>query len=201
MLSVLLVFFVVLTTNLIDKDNFRRVKESIVTIYEDRLVANDLIYELSLLVHEKEMAAALSNDRFFQGPNDRVNEKIDILIKKYLTTKLTDQEASIFGMLQDDLSQLNQIEASTNIDMPAYNKQLSNIKENLYDLSKIQLKEGRNQMLLSKEAFRDVELFTRMEIYVLILLAIIIQVIILYKPKKDSDWCSPNDPLLLYRRD
>ena len=187
MLSVLLVFFVVLTTNLIDKDNFRRVKESIVTIYEDRLVANDLIYELSLLIHEKEMAAALSNDRFFQGPNDRVNEKIDILIKKYLTTKLTDQEASIFGMLQDDLSQLNQIEASTNIDMPAYNKQLSNIKENLYDLSKIQLKEGRNQMLLSKEAFRDVELFTRMEIYVLILLAIIIQVIILYKPKKEPD--------------
>jgi hypothetical protein len=187
MLSVLLVFFVILTTNLIDKDNFRRVKESIVTIYEDRLVANDLIYELSLLIHEKEMAAALSEGSFFQGPNDRVNEKINILVEQYLTTKLTDQEASIFGMLQDDLSKLSQIEASSNMNMPAYRKQLSNIKENLYDLSKIQLKEGRNQMLLSKAAFKDVELFTRLEIYVLIILAIIIQVIILYKPKGDSE--------------
>ena len=57
-LSVLLVFFLILATNLIDKDNFRRVKNSIVTIYEDRLVANDLIFELSQLVHQKELAAA-----------------------------------------------------------------------------------------------------------------------------------------------
>ncbi len=182
-LGVLLVFFLILATNLIDRDNFRRVKDSIVTIYEDRLVANDLIYELSLLIHKKELAIASSDNDFFEGPNERVNEKIDIMIEKYLTTKLTDREARIFGLLQVDLNNLYKIEAAADLDINAYQDQLSIIKDNLYELSKIQLEEGKNQMLISKEAFKDVELFTRLEIYLLIFLAIIIQVIILYKPR------------------
>ncbi len=186
-LSVLLVFFLILATNLIDKDNFRRVKNSIVTIYEDRLVANDLIFELSQLVHQKELAAATADTEFFNTPNQRVNEKIDILIEKYLTTKLTDREEKTFGLLQDDLQTLRKMEVPQPRDESAYLRELANIKDNLRELTKIQLREGRNQLAISKEAVKNVELFTRMEIYLLIFLAIAIQLIIIYTPKKKSD--------------
>jgi type IV secretory pathway VirB6-like protein len=185
-LGVLLVFVLILATNLIDKDNFRRVKNSIVTIYEDRLVVNDLIFELSQMIHQKELAAVTSDSEFFNGPIQRINEKIDIIIEKYLTTKLTEREEKTFGLLQDDLQELRKMEVPQPSDQMAYREKLSNIKDNLHELTKIQLREGRNQMAISKEAIKHVELFTRIEIYLLIFLAIAIQVIIIYTPKKKS---------------
>lgn len=181
-LSVLLVFFLILTTNLIDKENFRRVKNSIVTIYEDRIVANDLIFEYLLLIHEKELAVASSDTDFFKERNAQVKKKIENLTSRYLTTKLTDREAVVFEMFREDLSKLERIEASMDVDKATYDNLLFDIKEKLNELSKIQLKEGRNQVALSKEAFDDVELFTQLEIYILIFLAIVVQIIILYKP-------------------
>ena len=64
-LGILLIFVVVLTTNLVDRGNFNRIKNSVVTIYEDRIVANDLIFEISTLVHEKELAFRTSDSDFF----------------------------------------------------------------------------------------------------------------------------------------
>jgi len=57
------------------------------------------------------------------------------------------------------------------------------VKENLYDLAKIQLSEGRRQMHISQKSVDTIELFTHIEIYMLIILAIIVQVIVIYKPK------------------
>jgi len=42
-------------------------------------------------------------------------------------------------------------------------------------------------MTLSQRAIDDVELFTQIEIYSLIFLAIIAQIIILYNPKRDPE--------------
>ena len=53
-LGILMVFVLIIATNLIDKNNFVRVRDSVVTIYEDRLVANDLIFEMLKSVQEKE---------------------------------------------------------------------------------------------------------------------------------------------------
>jgi len=62
-------------------------------------------------------------------------------------------------------------------------KRISEVKDNLYDLSKIQLDEGKKQMSISEKAISSVELFTQIEIYILIFLAILIQIIVIYKPK------------------
>jgi len=45
-LGILIVFILILATNLIDRNNFIRVKDSVVTIYEDRLIASDLVFEM-----------------------------------------------------------------------------------------------------------------------------------------------------------
>jgi hypothetical protein len=64
-------------------------------------------------------------------------------------------------------------------------KHIANVEENLHELSKIQLNEGQRQMLISKRVLDTVELFTQIEIYFLIVLAIIVQIIVIYKPKEE----------------
>jgi hypothetical protein len=53
----------------------------------------------------------------------------------------------------------------------------------LYDLSKVQLKEGKRQMSLSEKTMDTIELFTQVEIIFLIVMAVLIQLIVLYQPK------------------
>lgn len=65
---------------------------------------------------------------------------------------------------------------------------LDETTEILDALSQIQLTEGNRQMNITKRAVEDIELFTELEIYFLIFLAILIQIVILYNPKtKKSD--------------
>jgi hypothetical protein len=60
---------------------------------------------------------------------------------------------------------------------------ISDIKDDLYDLSKVQLKEGKRQMSLSEKTMDTIELFTQVEIIFLIVMAVLIQLIVLYQPK------------------
>lgn len=40
-------FFLVLATNLVDRSNFNRIKNSVISIYEDRLVAKGIIFDMN----------------------------------------------------------------------------------------------------------------------------------------------------------
>ena len=46
------------------------------------------------------------------------------------------------------------------------------------------MNEGKKQMSISKRAIDSIELFTQLEIYALIFLGIIVQVIVIYNPKE-----------------
>ncbi|MGY5353934.1 MCP four helix bundle domain-containing protein [Wenyingzhuangia sp. IMCC45467] len=186
-LSVLLIFFIVLSTNLVDKDNFNSLKQSVTTIYEDRIVVCDLIFETSLLIQDKEIAIVSADTLFFKNKNAKVNREIDSYIKKYEQTKLTDKERNIFDDLKTELERLYKLE--NNSKTPSSKKVLSSIhliKEKLQHLSKIQLDEGKLQMHMSNKAMKTINLFTQIEIIFLIIIAILVQVIILYNPKKNN---------------
>jgi hypothetical protein len=185
--GVLLVFFIILATNIIDKDNFNRMRNSIVTIYEDRVVASDLIFEMGLLVQQKEIALLSQDTLFFKEENERVNGEIQQLIAKYEETKLTKEEKRIFEDLKIQLEKLEKEEnADGSLALHANEKLFSTINEvvrNLHDLSKVQLKEGRREMARSNRAMETIDLFTQIEIIILVLIAVLIQVLILYNPK------------------
>lgn len=185
--GVLLVFFIILATNIIDKDNFNRIRSSIVTIYEDRIVASDLIFEMSLLVQQKEIALLSQDTLFFKEENERVNGEIQQLIAKYEETKLTKEEKRIFEDLKIQLEKLEKEEnADGSLALHANEKLFSTINEvvrNLHDLSKVQLKEGQREMARSNRAMETIDLFTQIEIIILVLIAVLIQVLILYNPK------------------
>ena len=174
-------------TNLIDKGNFIRVKDSVVTMYKDRLIANDLIFEMSQLFQEKEMALALSDSLYFDKRNKKVNTDIQVYISQYENTFLTDDEKKLFSDLKESFIGLCKSEENLVVSQPLNNSGWQNhmgeVRSTLSALSKIQLIEGKRQMGISTKAIESVELFTQMEIYLLIVLAILIQLIVMYKPK------------------
>ncbi|MEZ5009580.1 MAG: hypothetical protein R2753_15650 [Chitinophagales bacterium] len=187
--SILLVFFIVLTTNLVDKGNFNSLRHSVTTIFEDRIVANDLIFDISLLMQEKEVAFITSDSLFLQYENEKVNRDIEGLIERYEQTKLTQQEQIFFNDLKDELTHLKSLEEdyidSKSKENNKLLKSIDEITEHLHDLSKVQLKEGQQQMFISNERMDTIHFFTQVEIVFLIVMGILVQIIILYKPKEN----------------
>jgi hypothetical protein len=187
-LGILLVFVLIVTTNLIDRNNFVRVRNAVVTIYEDRLIANDLIFEMLRSVQEKEVAVALKDTAFFQQRNSVLNQDIQGSIRRFEQTKLTTEERKIFNELKNNIEALKDSEKAFEeagfVDNSKLASQIANVKRNLYDLTKIQLDEGGRQVAISQKAIDTVELFTQIEIYLLVFLAVLIQIIVMYKPRK-----------------
>ncbi|MDO6761819.1 MCP four helix bundle domain-containing protein [Tamlana sp. 2_MG-2023] len=187
-LGILMVFVLIMATNLIDKNNFERVRDSVVTIYEDRVIASDLIFEMLKSIQEKELAVAVSDSTFFTTENANVNDHLHTLVSRFEETKLTRDEAEVFRNLKDNVQLLvtaeNQFLKSNQQNKTALVKHIEALKTNLDDLSKIQLSEGSRQASISRRALNAVELFTQIEIFILVFLAIVIQVIVMYKPKE-----------------
>jgi len=186
-LGILMIFVLIVTTNLIDKNNFIRVRDSVVTIYEDRLVAKNLIFEMSKIIQEKELAVALSDSNFFETKNPKLNRDLQLMVAKFEDTKLTAEESRIFINYKEDLQALLVTEIqfinSDYLRNSEVNKDIASVKNYLNDLAKIQLTEGGRQLAISKRAVESIELFTQIEIYILVFLAIVIQIIVMYKPK------------------
>jgi len=187
-LGILIVFVLILSTNIIDRENFLRVKAAIITIYEDRLIANDLLFEMLESVQDKEIAAATVDSVFFLEKNPLINKDIKVFVSKFQQTKLTSEEETIFEKLKDNIEKLKITEVafveSKFSEKTALLNQISKVKKNLHALSKIQLNEGGRQMSISKNAMETMELFTTIEINILIFLAILIQIVVIYNPNK-----------------
>lgn len=188
--SILLVFFIVLSTNLVDQKNYNRLKKSVTNIYKDRIVASDLLFEIVLLVHEKEIAIISSDTQFFQKRNKHVNNEINQYVLTYDETKLTEKEHGIFNDLKKELNHLKVLEEKYEVsDANHKNKTLQalkSIKIKLQNLSKIQIDEGKQEMLMSNKAMKTIDIFTNIEIIFLVIMAILVQIIILYNPKKSK---------------
>jgi len=186
-----MIFVLIIATNLIDRENFTRVKNTVSNIYKDRLIAKDLIFKISNKINEKEVAAILKDVHFFEGKNIHVNTVIDSLLYKFEQTNLTKEESVIFSKLKNQINSLKQIENNTfkksdTKDKNSFLKDIAMIKRTLVDLSKIQLTEGSRQVSISKKALSTIKLFTQIEIYFLVFLAIIVQIIIVYDPKSNK---------------
>lgn len=188
-LGILMIFVLIIATNLIDKNNFVRVRDSVITIYEDRLIANDLIFKIMNAAQEKEIAAVQLDSTFFQNKNFKVNKNLQSLISRFEKTKLTPKEANVFNDLKENVQYLIKAESeflgANYKDNSKIVSRIKRVKVNLNDLSKIQLNEGSRQMSISKRALDTVELFTQIEIYFLVFLAVLVQVIVMYKPKEN----------------
>ncbi len=189
--GLLLVFFVILATNRIDQANFNKVEDSIVTIYEDRLVVKDLIFKIGSLLEEKRMALATSDTAFFRQRNAVVNAEIDHLLRLFRETRLTEAEdrtLTSFGKQMENL-QTDETELGNPGTLMATNElgiQLDILKRQIQTLSEIQLSEGKRQLLIGSQAIQSSKLLLQVELIVLIVLALGIQFLVLPKPRKEK---------------
>lgn len=182
--SILLVFFIVLITNIIDRENFNRLSYSVTTMYEDRIVACDLIFEMSSIMQKKQVAALTSDTVFFTKRNEPLNQELQHKVDSYSRTRLTEEEKEVFTQLKSELIQLKESESrALAVSSNEMLSRIQNVEMLLNDLSKIQIQEGKRQVSISNRAKDAINLFTQGEIIFLIIMAVLVQIIILYKPK------------------
>lgn len=188
-LGIVLIFVLVITTNLIDRQNFAIVNDSIETIYADRLVAQDIIYDLSSSMQEKKLLY-LQNEQVLASGHQVINSRLDTDLDRFGKTRLTLAEASIFNQLKKEISLLKSYEDGVNDERKSRDdvqKTMDSIRKYLDDLSDVQMTEARRELHESKMAIASANLFTQLEIAALVIMAILVQVIILYTPKIDPD--------------
>lgn len=187
-LGILLVFALIVTTNLVDRRNFLRVKEAVTAMYEDRLLAKGLIFDALAMLQEKELAVERADKTFFLSRNTEVNQELAALLQSFGETRLTQEEQHVFMNFKKHVEQLKSLEsgfvASGLSQKEALLKHLGHSKGYLHKLSAIQLSEGRRQLAITEKAVDSVEFYTQVEIYILIFLAIAVQMVVIYTPKK-----------------
>lgn len=190
--ALIVVFLLVLATNLIDRSHFEIVQKSMTTVYEDRLVAKEYIYKISRQLQIKRNAINSDSHEDFHSLRIQVNDSIDQLINKFSETRLTETEALRLDNLKSSIRQLSDYEKS-NFNGEPINKELelidqmdryySEVLVELDVLAEIQIAEGKRETMNSGRAIDSSNFISRLEIGALILLGLMIQFVIFLKPR------------------
>lgn len=186
--AVLGVFLIILATNLIDKRSFLKVEEAVEKMYNERLLAKQLLQGVSIKFHEKELAYALNDSSYLQTQNDAVNSEISELLQMFDKAEVARNEKIILLDLNKNYTNLIKLESNTELIGMLYSSEcadiFSAINSNIKDLSLAQTKGAKSQKLHASAAVNTVKLFSKIETYLLIFLAVFLVIIILYTPSK-----------------
>ena len=187
-----MVFLLVLATNKMDSSHFTIVQNSLSTVYEDRLLVKDYIYRISRQLQLKKELVD-SNTPQASKISGVTSDSIEVLINKFLDTKLTESEARYLTSLQNKLDQLHQYERnvgenrSNSAEAPAPGEVetfFDKIFEDLDALSKIQLQESKREIIRSNRMIETNNLISRLEIGALIVIGVLVQLLLFFKPLK-----------------
>jgi hypothetical protein len=191
--GLILVILLIVATNFIDRNNFQRIQDSVYSIYEDRLIAKDFIFDIQIKIHEKEILLAEKKDSILVSKSASSQKEILRLVDAFSNTALTREEKRVFTNLKEEVNSLFTMETAyykaidKNTLSKRFKSQINTISKTLSELSDIQIAEGRRQMQVGKKAMESVELLTQLEVWIMVVLGIIVQFIILYNPKKEVE--------------
>ena len=187
-LALLAVFFLILATNLVDRRHFETAQEALTSVYEDRVVAQHYIFEISTIVYQKEQQFIENNTNKWSVENDA---RIEELIEQFAGTKLTTSERRQFESLKEHLTTLERIETkyrenSINNNTQVIPEIFKHIKNDLNDLAETQILESKSKMFLAQKSLNTTNLLSNLELGLLIIVGIAIQFVIFYRIKKTS---------------
>ena len=190
--ALVVVFLLVLATNLMDKQHFEVVERALTTVYEDRLLVKDYLFKISRQLQKKQEALHLAELAEIQQTNNLSNTAIDSLIGKFASTAMVAHEESYFERLKRELAVLEKYESELLVSdnqgvSSEYIRQLDEqhleVNEILDVLFEIQINEGKRQIDYSNQAIDRSNLMTKLEIGALIAIGLVIQIILLYRSK------------------
>ena len=178
-------FLLVLASNRLDENHFNTVQNTVNSVYQDRVVVQDYIYQLNKIFHGKELRIV----RYHQ-PNaaSSENNKIDIILKDFRNTKLTSHESALLEQLESNFSKLAALETSVGKSWNEKNQltalnYLKRIQQKLDGLAEVQLDESSQLTKLSNKSLGINSLMSRLEIAFLIIIGVLMIALIFYPEK------------------
>lgn len=178
-------FLLVLGSNLLDRKYFSTIQESVKSIYNDRVVVQDYIYQLQDMAHEIEVAL-LKGEQLHD--NER-SEKIKALLIDFSRTKLTRDEARLLGQLDRQFSGLEArgttiaLEETHQLTQAQVLSKLAQIKQTLDGLEEIQLEQSDTLTQLSEKTLGVNRMLSNLEVVFLVIIGTSILVLVFYPVK------------------
>ncbi len=179
---------VTMLTNLVERNRFQSLDRSLETLYEDRLMAESYLFQISENLHlQEELIWACVSDKGHVGysPDTDVatlRAERKHVMEKYHATYLTDEEAIELAHLQKALNRLDAFEHTMNESTEANEVYLAEYEaitrdafSALHALSDIQTEVGANVKDRSHALILGSISFSHFEMAILLVLAIIIQ--------------------------
>ncbi len=170
-LGLVMVILLVFITNQMDKKHFEDVQGTITTIYEDRVVAQYDLFQLTNLLYDHQMRMREGEIVAFDK-----NGEVNRVITEYGQTTLTKREEEIFGRLKENL---NKLSGSDFIPQgPTTETTFERIHENLEELSAIQVKESKTLKIQAQDSLDSSNLMSNMEMIIIIIFGIVLQFVL-----------------------
>ena len=176
-------FLLVLGSNRLDQKHFSTIQNTVNSVYKDRVVVQDFIYQLNNIFHQKKLQLfvqkGLTDDRL---PNKKVNE----LLANFGKTKLTSKEARMLNELNLQFEKLKGLESwfeepneeiSGDVGTQMANT-LDHIQIILDGLAQIQLDESGELTKLSNKSLGMDILLSKLEVGFLIIIGIVLLALI-----------------------
>ncbi|MCG1035768.1 hypothetical protein [Polaribacter sargassicola] len=181
-LALTIIFLLVFATNRIDKNHFETVQNALISLHNNRVVAQEYVYNMRGIIHKKRIILIDSTSK--ENKTD-LNKQFDNLINNFATTELTVKEAKTFNNLKIDFEKLKEIEQKR-LKNNSEKIFLNTLESDLNDLSAIQSSESKNLISLTQKSLDRNNLISNLEIGFLILIGIILQFTIFYRVKKSK---------------
>lgn len=187
------IFALLLGKNVLEKERVHELSDSFNTVYEDRLVVEKYIYQLSTLIYKNRLilddcTRGENTDQalFAIGENNR---EISTIVDAYSGTVLTSREAEVFTLLKSDLERMVVLEDELNHRIAgggegsleaqyAYHHIFDDASAHLNELSNIQIAIGKEIRDNSRQVVAGTDAWNRFEITLLIVFGLITQVLL-----------------------
>lgn len=196
MVSISLLLSLLYGKNLIERGSFRSISGTFTEVYDDRLLVESYIFQISekLFRIQKLIDHCDINHDYSKVVEEiSVEEKaILTLVAAFEATRLTEPEAVLLSdfkrIVEKDLSikasQLLYSEASgiNKEQVKIYDQKIARAQQDLVNLSKIQLEEGKKLVTKAKTLINRSQIWAQFELALLISLVLVIYIFIFKKP-------------------
>jgi hypothetical protein len=181
-----LVFALVFVKNRMDSNNVAELGSSFSSVFEDRLVVERYIYQISSQLYQKKILLdqCVGTDDLDDAVEELAsrNAQIETLLLAYEQTHFTSEEEVLFDSLKESLSEINRIErhylAGGNLFDSSLQETFAVATAHLNGLSDIQVEVGRSMTDHSKKLVASNVMLTHFELVLLVLIGLIIQALV-----------------------
>jgi hypothetical protein len=186
--------------NLLERQSFRTVSSTLSDVYEDRLLVESYIFQISekLFTIQKLVDHCTINFDYSKAVLEISKEEQEILklVAAFEATQLTEQEATLLTdfkrIIEKDLSiksyQLlyNDSSGVNEAQVKVYDQKIARAQQDLEKLSAIQLEEGGKLVSKAKTLINRSQIWAQFELALLLIFILVIYIYIFKKPLQED---------------